>query len=261
MRGDATRLARQKFVRGLAGAIGLIAIWWVVSEMFIGGGGGRVPSPLVVGERAVDLLSSARFWDATATTFLRGAFGLLLALAGSILLAFLLVGSRIANAALEPAISLLYPVPRIALFPIAVIALGIGAVSQITLVAVECIFPLTVAIYSGLRSVDRNTVWLARNASIGMLRTAALMFRMALPAVFTGLRIAVPLMLTLTVATQMFTGSADGLGFMIVQSSARFQTANIFAIAVLIGLFGYLLDRVVVSLDRYFSRHRQAVVI
>lgn len=177
----------------------------------------------------------------------------------STVLALLLARSRIVNAALEPLMSLLYPVPRIALYPVAVVALGIGAASQVALVAIECIFPLTVAFYAGLRSIDRNMLWVARNVNAGLVRTSALMLRIALPALLTGLRIAAPLMLVVTVAAQMFTGSSDGLGYLILSSSARFMTVDIFAIALIIGLLGYLIDQGIVLLTAMTSRHQRTV--
>jgi ABC-type nitrate/sulfonate/bicarbonate transport system permease component len=246
---------------GVLGTATFLGSWWLVSSTYVGGGGGTVPSPLVVLQAAVSLLQDDAFWEATAVTLQRGFAGLSLALALSVIVALLLTASRVVNAALEPLISLAYPVPRIALYSIAVAALGIGALPQISIVVVECVFPLTVTIYAGLRSIDKNLIWMARNAGAGIVVASFVILRMALPTVFTGLRIAAPLMLTLTVAAQMFTGSADGLGYLIQLSSSRLITADIFAIAILIGILGYVTDRVIVLLDQWTSRHLRRVAM
>lgn len=252
---DEKRRRRSAIARGVVGVIAVLVVWYLAALFLQGGGGGRLPTPVTVAQQLIALVTDDQFWEALAITLGRSFVGLGIALVASIVLAFLLARSRVMNAALEPLISVLYPVPRIALFPLAVIALGVGTVSQATLVALECLFPLTVTIYAGLRSIDRSVVWLAQNNDVGAIRTWALMLRMALPSVFTGLRIAVPLMLTVMVAAQMFAGSSDGLGYLIQLSAARIQTATIIAVAIMIGAFGYLLDLVVRSLEQVTSRH------
>lgn len=240
---------------GTLGVLIAIGVWWLASSTVVSSGGGRIPSPWVVTENAGRLLTSSAFWQALGVTALRGGVGLLIATAVSIVLSLLLARSRVVNAALEPLVSLLYPVPRIALFPIVALVLGIGFASQAAIVAVECMFPITVALYTGLRGIERNMVWLARNASLGPVRTGLLLLRLALPSLFTGIRIAAPLMITLTVAAQMFAGSSDGLGYLILSSAARIQTAQVFAIAALIGIAGYLLDWLIVGVERLTLRH------
>ncbi|HEY9565711.1 MAG TPA: ABC transporter permease subunit [Nocardioides sp.] len=224
MRGNAS-LRSTSVTLALAGAAGVLLAWWIATTD-AGGGGGRIASPLDTATEGWNLLTDSVFWDAAAVTALRGGAGLLLAVMVSVGAAFALARNRFVNAAAEPLVSLLYPVPRVALFPIATLALGFGAAPQISLVALECFFPLTVTLYAGLRSVDRNVIWLTWNADAGRLRTAGITLRLALPSLFTGFRITAPLMLTLAVATQMFTGGSDGLGYLIVDATARLQTAT-----------------------------------
>ena len=83
----------------------------------------------------------------------------------------------------------------------------------------ECLYPIVIHVYAGMRSADRVLVWAAR--SMGAT-PRQIFFRVlvpaSLPTIFTGLRIAMPVSLIITLVTEII-GESRGLGFFVTFAS------------------------------------------
>jgi NitT/TauT family transport system permease protein len=149
---------------------------------------------------------------------------------------------------LDPLLTGTYPIPKIALFPIFVFLFGIGSLSKILLIFLECLYPIAINTYAGTRAVNRVLVWSALNmgASPGQtLRRVVL--PAAAPSVFTGFRVALPIAMIIVIITEMIS-SADGLGYLVIYSLASLRTDRMLAVVVAIALLGLGLDRLLVLL-------------
>src|SRR5919106_4068906 len=71
--------------------------------------------------------------------------------------------SRTFDALFEPIFSFGYPVPKIALYPIFIFVFGLGSLSKVMLIFLECLYPITVNAFYGMRAVDRVHVLAAQN--------------------------------------------------------------------------------------------------
>jgi NitT/TauT family transport system permease protein len=153
---------------------------------------------------------------------------------------------------LHPLVSLGYPVPKLALYPMVILLLGLGWESRTAQVALECFFPLFIQCYAGAKAVGPRMEWLARNVDASpWIMAKDVILPSALPFLFTGLRVAIPIMLIVTTVTE-FIGDSHGLGYLIARSSAYFDTASAFAVVAVLGVFGLIGDRLVVmSRDRF----------
>ena len=114
-----------------------------------------------------------------------------------------------------------YAVPKLALFPIFIFVFGIGSLSKVALVFLECLYPIVIMSYAGARSVHRVYLWSAQN--MGASR-AEILRRVVIPAtapfIFAGFRVAVPVAMIVVVITEMVS-SADGLGYLVSIRSRR----------------------------------------
>jgi NitT/TauT family transport system permease protein len=137
-------------------------------------------------------------------------------------------------------------VPKLALFPIFIFVFGIGSLSKVALVFLECLYPIVIMSYHGARSVNRVLLWSAQN--MGASRGETLR-RVVIPAtapfIFAGFRVAVPVAMIVVVITEMVS-SADGLGYLVIYSLSSLRTDRMLAVVVAIALLGYLLDKAVV---------------
>jgi hypothetical protein len=66
----------------------------------------------------------------------------------------------------EPIFSFGYPIPKIAFYPIFIFVFGLGDMSKIALVFLECVYPITVQTYFGMRGAERVLVRAARARDI-----------------------------------------------------------------------------------------------
>jgi ABC-type nitrate/sulfonate/bicarbonate transport system permease component len=167
-----------------------------------------------------------------------------LALIGGVLIGTIMARSRFAERLIEPIFYFGYPIPKIALYPVFIFVFGLGAGSTIALIVLECIYPITIHVHAGMRSTDRVLIWAARNMGAGPVQIFwRVLVPAALPIFFTGLRIALPVALIITLVTEMI-GESRGLGYFVTYASASYQYARAMAAFVVIAVIGFALDRV-----------------
>jgi len=180
------------------------------------------------------------------TSLYRALGGFALAAAVGIFLGILMGRSKTVAGLLDPLFSGTYAVPKLALFPIFIFVFGIGSLSKVALVFLECLYPIVIMSYAGARSVNRVFLWSAQN--MGAAR-ADILRRVVIPAtapyLFAGFRVAVPVAMIVVVITEMVS-SADGLGYLVIYSLSSLRTDRMLAVVVVIALLGYALDKAVV---------------
>ncbi len=178
----------------------------------------------------------------------RALSGFGLAAAAGVLVGMLMGRSRLVADLLDPLFSGTYAVPKLALFPIFIFVFGIGSLSKVALIFLECLYPIVIITSQGARSVNRVLLWSAQN--MGASR-AEVLRRVVIPAtapyIFAGFRVALPVALIVVIITEMVS-SADGLGYVVVYALSSLQTDRMLAVVVVIALLGWLLDRALVAL-------------
>lgn len=202
-----------------------------------------LPSLVVIGQELWRSLANGVLVAQAGVTLYHAAAGFALALAGGALLGTAMARSALVERLIEPIFSFGYPIPKIALYPVFIFVFGLGTGSTIALVSLECVYPITIHVHAGMRSVDRVLVWAARNmgASEGEVFRRVLV-PAAAPTIFTGLRIALPVALIIALVTEII-GESRGLGFFVTYASASFQYARALAAFVVIAVIGLCLDR------------------
>jgi ABC-type nitrate/sulfonate/bicarbonate transport system permease component len=133
--------------------------------------------------------------------------------------------------------------PPIALIPLAILFFGIGDKPAIILIFLSAFWPLLINTIFGVRSVDGTLLRVARaaRASEAMI-FLDVMLPSAMPAILTGLRLAVGSG-WLTVVTAEMIAVKSGLGYMILNAQMTFRSDLIIAGIVVIGAVGLLGDQ------------------
>ncbi len=178
----------------------------------------------------------------------RALAGFGLAAAVGVTIGVLMGRSALAAAFFNPLFAGTYPIPKIALLPIFIFAFGIGSLSKVLLVFLECLYPIAVTTYAGSRAVNRVLLWSALNMGAS---PATVLWRIVVPAtapyIFAGFRIALPIAMIVVIITEMIS-SADGLGYLAMYALASLKTDRMLAVVVVIALLGLALDRLLVAL-------------
>jgi putative hydroxymethylpyrimidine transport system permease protein len=144
----------------------------------------------------------------------------------------------------------LSPVARRAVYPLILLGYGIGP--KLVIVALVCFFPIVVNGIDGLRSVDAELILMMRTLDASrwaILRRVE--FPAALPSIFSGLRIAATFAAIGAVFGE-WSGSSQGLGYVMLAATPNLLTARIFAAIVLLTAVALVLFGVVSLLERIF---------
>jgi ABC-type nitrate/sulfonate/bicarbonate transport system permease component len=152
---------------------------------------------------------------------------------------------------LDPLISLGLPTPKIAFLPMFILWFGVFNESKIAMTAFNAFFPIVVATCAGTEAVDEILVWSARGLGASGLEILwDIALPAARPAIVTGLQIAIPISLIVTIVSEMAT-SGDGLGGQMIRSARLVDSPGVFAGILATGLLGTLLMK---SME-YARRH------
>ena len=213
-----------------------------------------IPSPSQVAEYMVDFAVGGIWDDAFSATLHIHLFASMQRVYGGFALAAivavplgLLIGRvRLVQMLLDPFLQLMRPIPVTAWLPLSMILFGLGPRSAFFLVFLGAFYPILLNTVFGVRSVEPR---LFEAAAMLGCRGNAQFFRVvlpaALPSIFTGLRLGLGLAWFVIVVGEM-TGVPQGLGAVIMDGRTLSRTELVICGMIVIGIAGFVSDRVVV---------------
>jgi NitT/TauT family transport system permease protein len=149
-----------------------------------------------------------------------------------VLLGWLFASSKLIGEAFEPVLLVLYAVPKIILYPLFVLLLGIGLVPKIVFGITVGIFVVIFNTAAGLRQVEPAYIGLARSLGYSTVQT---FFKVVLPAaaptILAGLRLGFGYTIIGILTAELLVVNA-GLGFLIDWASFNYYTPQLFALII-----------------------------
>ncbi len=215
-----------------------------------------IPSPADVAEYMVDFAVGGIWDDAFSATLHIHLFASMTRVYGGFALAALvavplglLIGrNEKVRGLLDPFLQLMRPIPVTAWLPLSMILFGLGARSAFFLVFLGAFYPILLNTVFGVRSVEKR---LFEAASMLGCSGTAQFFRVVLPAslpsIFTGLRLGLGLAWFVIVVGEM-TGVPQGLGAVIMDGRTLSRTELVICGMIVIGIAGFISDRIVVAI-------------
>ena len=226
----------------------VLAIWTAVTALEL------VPGYVIPAPRAVlnslvttwpDRLGSATLLTATETV-VGVILGVLVAVSVVVVSGYVPTVGQ----AMTPLLVASQAIPVLVIGPLLTISLGYGIAPKVIVVALLCFFPVALNLLAGVRAVDARLIDTLR--SLHATR-GSLFWRVRLPFAaprgFAGLRVAVTFAPVAAVFAE-YTGSTNGLGYLMLQAIPRLQTDFVFAQVVLLTLMSSLLLASVTILER-----------
>lgn len=191
-------------------------------------------------------------WGHTLATLVTVLLGFGFSIIVSLPLGFALTSSRLVSNAIYPLLVLTQSIPKVALAPILVIAMGANELPRIAVTFLVAFFPLVIAIATGLLSVPADLIELSRSYKTTRLQEL-LRIRVpyAIPFIFSGLKAAIALAVVGAVVGEFVT-SDRGLGYLIQTSTAFFRMPLAFGAMVLLSIMGIVLFQLVGIAERVF---------
>lgn len=158
--------------------------------------------------------------------------------------------SRLARAFASPIIFALYPVPKVAILPLVMLIFGLGEMSKYVIIAIAVFFLVLVNTMAGVVQIDRIYFDVARNFNASRRDLYVnVVLRGALPAIFTGVKLAMGVALIVLVTAE-FVGARSGIGVLIFESWQVFAIERLFVGLVVVSFLGYVLSLLIDELER-----------
>ena len=177
-------------------------------------------------------------------------FTLIRALLWALPLGILLGLSRPAHAACQLVLEFFRNVPPLALLPMLILWFGIGESSKLIIVILATFFPIFL---NTLAAISRPNAGLLELAQVFRLSPGAafwhLRLPMAMPAIYTGLRIGLGYSWRSLIGAEMIAAAA-GLGWLILDGEEMARPDVVLAGIFVLGLLGILTDAAIRALGR-----------
>jgi NitT/TauT family transport system permease protein len=199
------------------------------------------PPPSVVLVELFDMIRSGEIFIHIFSSLQRIFAGFILAAVPGIALGMLMGWSKFARAFMDPIVSAVYPIPKIALLPLLLIIFGLGEMSKIVTVAIAGFFMILITTAHGVMRIDASLIQAAQNyGATGWKLFHKVILPASLPAIFTGLRLALGVSLLIIVSAEIVAANA-GLGYLIWMSWSTLSVTKMYASLVVIAILGLVL--------------------
>jgi NitT/TauT family transport system permease protein len=168
----------------------------------------------------------------------------------STLLAMGIVAWRPFERTVYPLIVASQVVPKVAIAPILLVGLGFGMLPKVLIVVTIAFFPLVINFVAGFKAVHTEMIYLARSMGASRLQLfRTIMFPSALPAMFTGFKVAATLSVIGAVVAE-FLGASEGLGQTLLLASGNLDNVLLFAAVTYLTVIGLTIFGLIVLLER-----------
>jgi NitT/TauT family transport system permease protein len=208
------------------------------------------------GERWVWIMA----WNAGYTA-LEGLVGFAVGGVAGLVLAIVFAHSRLLERGLLPYVIASQTVPILAIAPMVVVWLGTSWVSKAVIAAYLTFFPVTINMLRGLRSVDPDALALMRALAATQRQVFfRLRFPVALPYLFTALRISATISVVGAIIGELPVGSRYGMGVVIINAAQYYnwRPANLWAAILVSSLLGIAFYHAVAAVERRLLRWQPA---
>lgn len=226
---------------GTAGLAGFLALCEAVPRLGVVSGEYFPPVSRVADALAGELGDGA-FWTALGDTLTGWALGLAIAVTAGVLAGVVIAVVPYLREATASTIEFLRPIPSVALIPLAVLLYGTELRSVLLLVVYASFWQVLLQTLYGVGDVDPVAEETARSYGLGpWARARHVLWPTALPYVMTGVRLAAAVALVLAVTAELVIG-APGLGARIAVAQTSQAVPEMYALVVVTGLLGLLID-------------------
>jgi NitT/TauT family transport system permease protein len=239
--------------------VGAVVIFFIAWEYF-----GRDVNPLflsyptAIGRAFVTITESGELQRAFMASMVPFSIGLVISIVLGMIIGVATAHLWWLDYILEPFLSALYAIPRVALVPLIILWAGLETAGKVTILVSVAVFPVIVNTYAGIKDVRGAMLDIGR---VYCATPSQIFWKITLPAsmpyVLAGIRLSVGLAIIGMVVAEFFT-AITGLGGLIVYFANAFATAKLFVPIIVIGLLGIISNEAISVLERYLLAWRDS---
>lgn len=227
----------------------IVAIWewqaWAegISTLFF-------PAPSAIARTLSEMVRSGEMLGLMGTTLSRLLIGLTLGGSVGLIVGLVMGWSDQVRMAVDPIISAIHPVPKLALLPLLLIIFGLGDLPGILIVAMAAFFPMVINSMAGVRQIPAIHFEVAQNYGAGRRQVfKRIVWPGSLPFTLAGARLALNTGFVLTIAVEIILAQG-GLGGVIWLVWQTLKTQRLYATLIVIAILGVSFN----ALLRFVSR-------
>jgi NitT/TauT family transport system permease protein len=225
-----------------------LVVLWELAYLVVGDVALR--SPWQTLRFTAKLAQTELFHEHVTNTLQSFAAALAISVALGLALGFALGLDRLAGDAMEPMLVALYSIPKITLYPILLLAFGLGMSAKVAFGAIHGVIPIALFTLGAVRTI--KPILLKTGRVLKLPRAAmirSILFPAAVPEIFTGLRVGFSLTLIGTVLGEMF-AAQHGLGYLLMNAISLYNIDVIMSVTFLLVVFAAGVNAVLLAIDR-----------
>ncbi|WP_010647277.1 ABC transporter permease [Oceanobacillus massiliensis] len=213
-------------------------------------------SPSKVFNLIVTRFANGSIFTHLQITLFETIIGFIIGTVGGIIIATMLWSSARFSKIMDPYLVVLNAMPKVALGPILIVALGPGYLSIIAMGFIISVIVTTLVVYSAFNEVDPNYEKVLQ--SFGANRWQCFreaIFPAAMPAMISTLKVNVGLSWVGVIVGEYLV-SKQGLGYLIIYGFQVFDFTLVMASLVIIAILAAIMYKLVEKLERWLIRNR-----
>jgi NitT/TauT family transport system permease protein len=220
-----------------------LAVWELVARFNLIPGQLSFPPFSAVVVEFYHLSSSGVLGDNFLASLVRVLIGFFAGSIAGIAVGMLMGWRENFHRALHPVISLFYPIPALGWLPLLMLWVGINEMLPISIVFIASFFPVLYNTVTGIRSVDKEYIQVARTLGASDARIlATVVMPLALPNIFTGLRLNAGMAWRVIIAAEMV-AIPTGIGALMMRSQSLIRIDIIIVCLIVLAVMCLLFER------------------
>ena len=231
--------------------VGILLLWQIVYLLV---GDVALSSPLATLRYTAKLVASENFAAHCFDTMRAFAIAFALSVVIGLLAGFWLGFDRRSGDALEPMVVTVYAIPKLTLYPILLLAFGLGLSAKVAFGVLHGVIPIilfTLAAVRNTKPILLKTGHVLKLTRPQMVRW--ILFPAAIPEIFTGLRVGFSLTLIGSLLAEMF-ASQRGLGYLLMTGIGLHNVDLVMSVTLLIIVFAAAVSTLLLQIDRRLHR-------
>jgi len=236
----------------------LVLVWWLVAASV---DSAVLNDPLEAFGQILASLQSPRYLESLLVTAQTVAIAYIGAVLAGSLVGFALGLSTFWRNALGPLVQAIYSIPKITVFPLFLVFLGLSLTSRIAFAFVHGFFPIVIIIMGATANLRMNEIYLKLGASLKMSHlqlVRIVLLPAVLPSFLTAARLGFGLTFLGAILAEMFS-SNGGLGHELIRNMYDVRVDRILAQVVLIAIIAIIPNAVLRMVEVRISRRMQGI--
>jgi NitT/TauT family transport system permease protein len=223
-----------------------LALWEMIARLNLVPGQFSFPPFSTVVQEFYLLAANGVLGDNFLSSLTRVLIGFTAGSIAGILVGMIMGWKDIAHKALNPLINIIYPIPALGWLPLLMLWIGINEMLPITIIFICSFFPVCYNTVTGVRNVDKDYIQAARTLGASDTRIlATVVMPLALPNIFTGLRLEAGMAWRVIIAAEMV-AIPTGIGALMMKAESLIRIDIIIVCLIVLAIM-------CLSFERFFA--------